>query len=307
MALVHPFDKLPPEIWNQVYSRYCTGKDLSTLAIAFASSTEHEHRVEGLASVLRTRLDAKARSIEVGVAEGTLKRQCLGAADWIRSIARAKDASSIRVLSENAAVVDLLDHIRDGMWPVWAGHITVDSFITGTRLRNTARVVLRAPLGTPTLLPGSSLVRRGRPSGLFRCEPYNLVPLPPWGRLDGMSDIDRRVLRPVAQRLRQSGQVAVPQGYNSTGDLLNCRILSTHQVERRTLARDRLPGTHDHDEDGLMCCWHGDAEEDLGSDRDYIDYIIDLLNAMDHLEGMNVSREYTPMPPIQHGSYEGHR
>jgi hypothetical protein len=108
----------------------------------------------------------------------------------------------------------------------------------------------------------------------------------------------------------------VPTGYFGRSDMLDIRILAPWQA-RRLLSSSRLMhgnillhsssltsswmldepqpppekqhnddnGDNDNEEDTsapLVCCWQGE-EGDLEHDRDYIDYIIDLLEVRERL------------------------
>ena len=61
-------------------------------------------------------------------------------------------------------------------WPVWMGQVCIEGSRGGTRLRNTARVVLTAPLQRPSFIPGSELLKNQTPSTAFRGELYNMIP-----------------------------------------------------------------------------------------------------------------------------------
>ena len=92
----------------------------------------------------------------------------------------------IRYCSENFAVVDFL---RRSMvesqhgkweWPVWVGQISVSVHVDATVARSMTYIEILAPLDFPSHIPGSSLLYRHRtPTSLFRCEPMNMIPVPP--------------------------------------------------------------------------------------------------------------------------------
>jgi hypothetical protein len=330
---------LPPEILHRILYKFCDGKSLSTLSLALltaSSKSEGEPFYRSMALwevplVCRNRLKDIASTIEEksqGIGDPNASRAQVvgstgGAVEWVRSIAAALDDtrgeatsaavlasppfSRIKILSENAAVLDYLilslrdfSNVENGHfeWPVWCGNLTIDSFLTGSRMRNSGRVLISSPMQRPTFIPGCGLMTNHSPSGLFRCEPYNIVPRPPWGKIHGLQSEDNRVLRPVADRLNGTDQVAVPTGYYGRNDMLDIRILAPLQARRLLSSRMRgillnssllssswmLEQQHD---DGdtvapLVCCWQGE-EGDLEHDRDYIDYIIDLLKVRERL------------------------
>ena len=230
------------------------------------------------------------------------------AEEWIKSIADVpvsninSDAvedrcKRMRLLSENLAVLDFLQRslnvysdVAKGQfaWPIWVGQLTIDSFLTGTRMRNTARVVITAPLQGPCLIPGGSLLRHHRtPTGTFRCEPYNFVAVPPWGRIHGLQAEDNRTLQPIAARLEESGEVAVPTGYCNP-EVLNLRIISRKQARAQSFLRLSSSKTSwmlegKDEETPLFCCWHDDSM-DPENDRDYIAYVIDLMKTRKRLQ-----------------------
>jgi hypothetical protein len=335
---------LPPEILRRILYSFCDGKSLSTLSLALlsASSSEPFYRSMALLEIPRmcsNRLKSIASTIEEnsqGIGENASRAQVLGstggAVEWIRSIAAALDdthgeafaaiilASSpalrMKIFSGNAAVLDyLIISLRDFSnvekghfeWPVWCGQLTIDSFLTGSRMRNSGRVLISSPMQRPAYIPGCSLMTNHSPAGLFRCEPYNMVPRPPWGKIHGCQVEDNRILRPVADRLNGTNQVAVPTGYFGRNDILDIRILAPKQA--RELLSSRMGGIlrnhsssswmleqqqpNEDDDDAmdgtaapLVCCWQGESG-DLEHDGDYIDYIIDLLQVRERLTRRN--------------------
>ncbi|KAL7576328.1 hypothetical protein ACA910_018145 [Epithemia clementina (nom. ined.)] len=233
------------------------------------------------------------------------------AVNWIRSVVEFSfvDETSplafMRVLSENLALMDFLElsiqaysDAKQGAfeWPVWVGQISVDSYVTGSRMRNTAHVVVTTPMQSPGFLPGCNLIQKRTPSGIFRCEPYNMIPIPPWGRLRALSREDAQILRPVAERLEHQSQVAVPLGYHSD-EILDIRVASAART-RQLLASmswkprgswilEDLPDHSSADavswSTGLVCVWQEDTME-MRSDRQYLTYVVDLLKAMDRMQ-----------------------
>jgi hypothetical protein len=336
--------RLPPEILRRILYSFCDGKSLSTLSLALvsASSSEPFFRAMALLEIprmCRNRLNAIASTIEEksqdSIAPNASRAQVLGstrgAVEWIRSIAAGLDdtdgeassaiilasppTSRMKIFSENTAVLDyLIISLRDFSnvnkghfeWLVWCGQLTIDSFLTGSRMRNSGRVLISSPMQRPTYMPGCSLMTNHSPAGLFRCEPYNMVPRPPWGNIHGLQSEDNRILRPVADRLNGTNQVAVPTGYFGRNDILDIRILAPLQA--RELLSSRMRGIlrnhsssswmleeqpqadgDDGNEDTaapLVCCWQGESG-DLEHDRDYIDYIIDLLQVRERLTRRN--------------------
>jgi len=303
---------LPSELIRRILHGFCDGRSLSTFALALVSSSKEKYSscaLNLLPLVCRDRLEQIAFCIEDKIDQSDDIRNLRGAVQWIRSIASAEGKSSslarqVRILSENAAVLDFLQeslgkfsNVKQGHfeWPVWYGQLTIDSFVTGTRMRNTARILITSPMQRPSLIPGSSLLRNRNPCSVFQSEPYNMIPIPPWGRIHGLHPDDDYVLKPVACRLEQWGQVAVPAGY-ANADILDVRIITMMQAKRlsppfrpRTSWMLEAPGTP------LLCCWQDDSAE-LTNDRDYVDYIIEMLKAKERISqcGEPSSREYIP-------------
>jgi hypothetical protein len=337
---------LPSEILRRILYGFCDGKSLSTLSLALC--VDHMNRYTASRQVPRVcckKLNDIASMIEKTSAGKEDASQVIGAVRWIRSIAASLDfeeedreeeidgeesavvaaltPSRMRIISENAAVLDyLLVSLRDFSnvekgqfeWLVWCGQLTIDSFLTGTRMRHSGRVLISSPMQRPTFIPGCGLLKNANhdhnhnqsqldlPLGLFRCEPYNMVPMPPWGKIHGYESEDNRVLRPVADRLNDTHQVAVPAGNarnrNHNSNMLDIRILAPAQA-RELLSRRRTTSSGirtswmlqqqqhdgvDDDEDlvPLVCCWHDELGE-LEHDRDYISYVIDLLKVRERL------------------------
>lgn len=287
------------------------------------------NRLNDIASTIEEKSQA---TIDPSTSRAQIVGSAGGAVEWIRSIAADLDgtceevssstialasspSSRMKILSENAAVLDYLilslrdySNVEKGQfeWPVWTGTLTIDSFLTGSRMRNSGRILITAPMQRPSYMPGCNLLTNHSPAGLFRCEPYNMVPRPPWGKIHGLLSEDNHSLRPVADRLNGTDQVAVPTGYYGRSDMLDIRILAPLQARRLLSSRmhgillhssslssswmlEEQPQEHNDNEGDeedtsapLVCCWQGE-EGDLEHDRDYIDYIIDLLKVRQRL------------------------
>ena len=223
----------------------------------------------------------------------------------------------IRYYSENLAVVDFL---RRSMmesqrgkweWPVWVGQISVSVNVDATVARSMTHIVILAPFDFPCHMPGSSLLYRHRtPTSLFRCEPMNMIPVPPWGRLRGLTTNDEVALKRIALRLEEAGEshVVVPTR-NQEHDPLNIRILRKKDARLRIMDATPRFGPHwsetltwlVHDDstgsnvDGnddnnidetnpfeLVCCWENDSMDEI-QPREYIEYIILLMKTRDRL------------------------
>jgi hypothetical protein len=309
---------LPVEVLDRILHMFCDGKSLSTFSLALAASTKESYQKiawTNVPLVCLNKLLEIALTIQDKSAQNEDVSEILGAVQWVRSIASALDPTEqeedasfssraasqssrlpprnrMRILSENAAVLDyLLDSLKyfsdlekgHFSWMVWCGSLTIDSFLTGSRMRNSGRVLISSPMQRPSLIPGWNLLRNHSPTQIFRCEPYNIVPIPPWGRIHGLGCEDNRILRPVADRLAETNQVAIPMGSYGSGDL-DIRILTAAQA-RLLSARYRVRTgwmLQDVDDAPLLCCWQDESNE-LENDRDYIDYVIDLLRVRDRL------------------------
>uniref|UniRef100_A0A7S2YU61 Uncharacterized protein n=1 Tax=Entomoneis paludosa TaxID=265537 RepID=A0A7S2YU61_9STRA len=343
---------LPLEITEQIFTNFVGGKGLSTLAMALQSASfrgersayhdiseasdstnnDNQHRrvYDLIGKVAKKRLLAVATLLESssisnsGNNNGQADSLVTHAVNWIRSVVdfsfvdETNSLSRMKVVSENLALVDFLEHSivtfscrEEGQfeWPVWCGQITVDSFMTGSRMRNTASVIITAPMQSPSFIPGCNLIQNHAPSGIFRSEPYNMIPVPPWGRVRALTWEDSHVLRPVASRLERLGQVAVPAGYHND-EILDIRIASSNRARELLstlswtprsswiLNDDHAPDNDDSDDDqtdqrpkttqeffdtGLVCVWQDDTME-MRSDRQYISYVIDLMKALSRIQ-----------------------
>ena len=336
---------LPLELIERIFLKYLNGKALSTLAITLHSSSlsdyKNDEQVVAQCVDDRQQLNrvlklihevAKKRLLETAAFIESISIMCMEpnvdndeqidaltvhAVNWIRSIVdfsyinETGPLARMRVLSENLALIDFLEHSvkvysdeQRGLfeWPVWVGQITVDSYVTGSRMRNTARVVVTTPMQSPGFLPGCNLIQKRTPSGIFRCEPYNMIPIPPWGRLRALSREDAQVLRPVAERLERLSQVAVPIGYHSD-EILDIRIASAARARQLLqsmswnprgswILKDTLDRNCSDNIDGdqtlswytgLVCVWQEDTME-MRSDRHYLTYVVDLLKAMERMK-----------------------
>lgn len=318
---------LPPEIAHNIITTFASGKDLSTLSLALASGSrlQYEKLFKAVIQIGQERLLSVATFIESKSGDsnnGEVDGSVAKAVAWIRSVVTASSRPNetttewrdqlrlvIRHHSENTA---LLDFLQDSLvhyccpdkgefeWPTWVGQICVEAFVQGNRVRNTARVILTAPMQRPSYIPGSALLRNQTPSTVFRCELYNMIPTPPWCVVRPFSDKDERVLRPVAERLDTQGHVAVPSGFYHTSDILDVRIISSRQAGRLLANRSWRPRTdwivRSRSESlRLLCCWQDDSA-DLLNDREYLTYIIDMFKTRKRLASSSdvSSREYVP-------------
>ena len=323
---------LPPEISHNILATFTSGKDLSTLSVALAGSFKYQELFLVVIQIGENKIMAWVRYIESKSAEsnhGQVDNFVANATAWIRSVIdtplTTKAATTkkllrhlIRYHSENMALLDFLQHSLlhycrpdhgEFEWPVWVGKICVEAFVHGTRLRDTARVVLTTPLQRPSYIPGSGLLKNQTPSTVFRSELYNMIPVPPWGRLRPLSDNDEDILQSVADRLNTHGHVAVPSGFYHTTDILDVRIITSRQADQLLASRSWRPRTDwivrrdqssssfsnlgDSPPMHLMCCWQDDSAE-LSDNREYLSYIIDMLKTQKRLaSSTDVSkREY---------------
>ena len=289
-----------------------------------------EHRVRLFSlihHVAKQRLLQSASLIESTTAQAsnaTIDTLTAHAVNWIRSVVEFSFVSEtnrlthMRVVSENLALVDFLElsiqqysNVPQGLleWPVWVGQLSVDSYVSSSRMRNTARVVITTPMQSPSFLPGCNLIDRRTPTGVFRCEPYNMIPIPPWGRVRAMSAKDGQILRPVAERLERQNQVAVPMGYHSD-EILDIRVASAARARQlleslswtprgawilqdppsTATASSTPPNPHGPEHQnpavwntGLVCVWQEDTME-MKSDRQYLSYVVGLLKAIERMK-----------------------
>lgn len=241
----------------------------------------------------------------------------------------------MRHCSENLAVVDFL---RRSMmesprgkweWPVWVGQISVSVIVDATVARSMTQIVILAPFDFPSYIPGSSLFYRHRtPTSLFYCEPMHMLPVPPWGRLRGLTSNDEVALKRIALRLEEAGEshVVVPTR-NQGHDPLNIRILREKDARLRIrnttpLFRSYLSETltwlfRDNNMDmiegenissnmevenpfELVCFWENDTIDEI-LPREYIEYIIMLMKTRDRLV-----RESKHSLQSMHSTYTNH-
>jgi hypothetical protein len=228
----------------------------------------------------------------------------------------------IRFYSENFAVIDFLhcsmNESQYGRWewPVWVGQISVSVNVDATVTKTMTHVIVVAPIEFPNPIPGTSLLYRNRtPTTSFRCEPMNLFPVPPWGRLRGLTSDDEDSLKSIALDLENAGerQVAVPI-HSQEMDPLNIRILCKKHARERFERAPRfgryvsntwlLYDEHAQTNNGmdnsdtlldssspLVCCWVNDAFDDCEvTPRAYIEYIILLMKTRDRLVRESRSR-----------------
>jgi hypothetical protein len=325
-APLRPLKQIPAEVRRDIFL-FCDGKSLSTLLLAASSCSFHRSVAwDEVPAMTRIRLQGIAARVSKHAKGSRDEKYLREAAEWILSVScipgeqatasrlddsanTEKIASRMKAVSENLAVLDFLDESlakysneTEGQfeWPVWCGQLTVDSFVTGTRMRNTARVVITSPMQRPSFMPGSSLIKNWTPCSAFRCEPYNMVPVPPWGQIRGLQPEDDHVLLPVASRLAESGEVATPSGFHAY-QVLDVRIVTKEQARRLWSMIQGLKSSwlvQKEAEIPLLCCWQDDDSGELSDDREYIDFILDLLHVRSRLckSAAQSPREYLVIP-----------
>ena len=201
------FATLPPEITHRILQDWTSGKNLSTFALTVAASRQSHHervyatvvmcgleRIKRLADYIESKSSVEANS-DNGKVDALVEQ----AVCWIRSVivapkesddsssssSSSSRAKTMRHFSKCMALLDFLEesisqysrpNVGQFEWPVWIGQVSVEGSRGGTRLRNTARVVLTAPMQRPSFIPGSSLLKNQTPSTAFRSELYNMIP-----------------------------------------------------------------------------------------------------------------------------------
>lgn len=251
-------------------------------------------------------------------------------AEQIRQTKQYRKLKAMRRLSENLAVAHFLrlciEQSCNGHWEyiVWVGQLSVVTNIADAAcLRKTVRTAITAPMPlkgpTPSchsIIPGASLMHTHRtPTGFFRLEPYNLLrPLPPWGRVKGLTASDQALLQDLASTLDNTSggsTICVPcPRYNQRvhNDPLDVRILTQRQAQsriqstninngsisnninnnsqapsRRSVSTEWVVTDPPHAQHPLVCCWHDDSVDDEGSDGDFVAYVISLLKTQERL------------------------
>jgi hypothetical protein len=308
------FKELPRDILCPTIFDYCTGKSLSTLALAFATSGVPVYEKLALTAIpdfARHLLLQIGKDIESTAVD---THKCGGAVRWIRVIADEgyEDVESLssmkricrvmRHLSENLALVDFLhqsmmdsEYRGKWEWPVWVGPISIklssNVFDPATELQ----VVITSPLDYPSYIPGAHSVWRDLVvERVFRLEMMNLVPLPPWGQVRGICANDEVKIKKIYTEMPEEDDrlISLPiYSIYSLPGALNVKLLTRSQARRRY---ERIPYRYGrppsslwllHDEppqialrDRLLCCWSKDDSSDVFQPREYMDYFIKLMN-----------------------------
>jgi hypothetical protein len=242
-------------------------------------------------------------------------KQLYEASRWIQSVTNSSSCkvgssdtrleeciqSTVRYVSDMALVLDFLStSLRDYSnvsqghltWPVWCGRITLDTFAMGHRVQHSARVVMLVPWQAPCWIPGTDLLHRATLMASFRCEPYRMIPRPPWGRIVPVHVDDDCSLKLMVQYMNEVDQVAVSAIHHYSAlednDILNVRLLTLSQA-RSILTNRRgrlsststgtwissLSSTSSHwmlqtsgSQDSLLACWR--AKQDVCTDAIHI-------------------------------------
>lgn len=298
--------ELPQELLDFSLSNFCDGESLWTLECALSLSSD-AFCVQTTRRVIPWVVHKKLLEIAATIQESGLPDDVVntrGAVQWIEAIANLQDidgeATGMRLLFENTAVLDFLQeslHVYSNVykghleWPIWCGEITVDSSVSGTRMRNTCAVIVTAPIQRPCFVSGINLLPNHAPAPKFRLEPYNIIPIPPWGNMRGLTETDESMLVRIMDRLEELNEVAVPRNLDAS-ELLDIRIVTQIQAQRLLSTVPWSPRksawiVESEREKSLICCWKNDSWNDapveLGRERDYIPYIVNLMSIRDQL------------------------
>lgn len=303
--------QLPREILLQTLE-FCSGKSLSTLLLATCGSSDHCPEMwNQVKDIVYEGLEDMACRIQ---AHSASQPSLTAAIEWIRSIAgisqhdwktemgpraRLKTVKGrIGSLSENLSVLDYLHESFERFsdeaaghfeWPIWCGRITIDSFSSGVKIRSSARIIITSPMQHPSFSPVSAcFMRTYVHCSAFQCEPYNMIPVPPWGQIRGLQEQDSATLRSVRNHLDESNQVAIPT--RCYCNFLDIRIVTKKLAQQSWQQIQRLETSwlvqKDVQNNPLLCCWFDDLP-DLDDDRGYIVSIFDFLKARDRLSRLN--------------------
>jgi hypothetical protein len=314
--------QLPQELLDFLLSNFCDGKSLWTLGFALSVSSdafcEQSTRI-----VIPSVVDKKLLAIAATLEEKGLPGDVIntrGAVEWIEAIVSLRGgddaATRMRHMFENTAVLDFLreslniySDVNKGHleWPIWCGKIMVDSSVNETRMRNTAAVVLTAPIQRPSFISAVSLLPHHLRATNFRLEPYNIIPTPPWGKMRGLTEIDEIVLGPIIDRLEESNEVAVPRNLGAAS-FLDIRMMTQNQAQRLLSAVPWSPRksawiVESEPQKSLICFWQNDDLNDtpveLGREREYIPHIMNLISVRDQLmytEAATAEESTTSLP-----------
>jgi hypothetical protein len=297
--------QLPQELLGHLLSNFCDGKSLWTLKYALSVSShpfcEQTTRLVIPLVVDKKLLEIAATMQERGLPDDVVNTQ--DAVEWIKAIANSKaidDETRTQHLFENTAVLDFLQeslNVYSGAdkghleWPIWCGKIVVNSSVNEMSTRNTAAVVLTAPIQRPSFISGFNLLpEHGQPPS-FRLEPVPMIPKPPWGKMRGLTETDESALVPIMDRLEELNEVAVPRDFGAS-EVLNIRILSPTQAQGMLSAVPWSPRKsawiiESEEQKSLICSWQNDEWNDapieLGREREYIPHIVNLMSVRDQL------------------------
>jgi len=152
--------------------------------------------------------------------------------------------------------------------------------VDGEKYRFSA--LLTSPWSKPTFLPGHMLLRHRNPTSRFHCEPYNITPVPPWGRIRTWKADDVDQARMVQEVLNRKQQVGIPSGFLSD-QLLDVRIVTKEHAQGhwgriQGLKTSWMVSKSDH----LLCCWQDDSEKDVSNEH-FIGMLRDLLRTKERL------------------------
>lgn len=195
----------------------------------------------------------------------------------------------MRCFSECFAVTDFVrlgmrndpSNVAQWEWPIWVGIISIQSMVNvkAEWLSANVQIMSTVQLNDDAIPFDFSFVsKEGKTGkGMFRIEPKNVTPSPPWGRIKGITDTDNTALQEIAARLEagEGSQIAVPecwrrrQNYDSDckeDNFLEVQIFSKNDAQRRLNAAARTsckPFTMDwilnkygaSSDYSLICCW----------------------------------------------------
>ena len=112
-----------------------------------------------------------------------------------------------------------------------------------------------------------------------------MIPIPPWGNMRGLTETDESVLVHIMDHLEELNEVAMPRDLDAS-ELLDIHIVT--QIQARRLLSTVLWSprksawiVESERQKSLIYCWNNvawnDAPVELGREREYIPYILNLM------------------------------
>lgn len=256
---------LPREIIQNILSLYCDCKSIALFWQAFSVSQIHS---SGICDLLDNAVGDRFRNLDESI-EDSKERilSCISPPGQVEPSELQTNPKvkvrrmQTRYLSQRLTALDYCEQIpniiwcglmefKDPMLPDWSAQHAQVVLLPDDGGRYTNAWTIRNIHGWSSSFPIQiKLVSQN----------YNFIPIPPRGRIFGISNEDKETIRDIRRRLESRDQVMTLRYRNDDGFIL--RIVSPEQARQR-LSSFFLHSDFETFPEGLLCSWEYPSGED---------------------------------------------